>query len=87
MTDQTTAPTAMTWTEHVATLAESQELRSAAYELFRLWRQGWDTPGSSGYTSYIMAHRALSDMLPNYRGSLALLAKDVWAASLSRTRD
>ncbi|HEY6019685.1 MAG TPA: hypothetical protein VIY48_07235 [Candidatus Paceibacterota bacterium] len=57
-----------------------QYRRDAAFELLRLWRMGWDLPGSSGYQSYIMAHRAMSDLFPDHRGSMVELAKSILAS-------
>ncbi len=63
--------------EFVSELAKSQEMRNAAFELMRLWRMNWDIPGSSGYQSYIMAHRRMRDLLPDYRGSFISLARAI----------
>lgn len=58
----------------------SRAARDAAHELLRLWRMGWDQPGSSGYQSYVMAHRQLTDMFPHHHGSKVELAKRILEA-------
>lgn len=65
--------------EYVAdnSLGESRAVRDASFELNRLWRHGWDQPGSSGYQSYMLAYRTLTDLLPDYRGSMVQLAQAV----------
>lgn len=55
-------------------------MREAAYELLRLWRMGWDVPGSSGYQSYIMAYRRMRDLFPDQRGSMIRLAQRILAS-------
>lgn len=55
----------------------SRAARDAAFEYLRLWRMGWDQPGSSGYQSFLMAHRAMREMFPQHTGSMAELAKDI----------
>lgn len=53
--------------------------RVVAYELHRTWREGWDVPGSSGYDSYIMAHRNMRELFPDHKGSMVELAKQILA--------
>lgn len=66
--------------EYASLLAQSQAMRNASFELMRLWRMGWDLPGSSGYQSYVMAYRAFADLLPEYRGSYITLARAILQA-------
>lgn len=66
-------------TQYVQDLAQSTAVRSAAFELIRLWRMGWDAPGSSGYQSYVMAYRSMTDLLPNHRESMVTLARAILA--------
>lgn len=67
----------MSFEEYAEELAKSPTVRNAAFELIRLWRMGWDTPGSSGYTSYMLAYRRLLDLLPEHRGSFVELSQAI----------
>jgi hypothetical protein len=57
-----------------------QVARDSAHELLRLWRMGWDVPGTSGYQSYVMAHRAMTDMFSGHSGSMIKLAQEILAS-------
>jgi hypothetical protein len=61
----------------------SQDTRNAAFELLRLWRMGWDRPGSSGYQSFLMAHRVMRDRFPKHSGSMIELARRILASQKS----
>jgi hypothetical protein len=63
-------------------LGKSQAMRDASFELIRLWRMGWDAPGSSGHQSYVMAYRTFADLMMSvkgYSGSYIELAQAILA--------